>query len=79
MSFEDFQYGRSGGHLGYQNKTILAILNLYVTRMQFIKFQPIRFTIQEATLFKDFQYDRQDDHLRYQVSVQSDLWFWRRC
>ena len=28
MLFEEFQDGRHGGHLGYQNGTILAILNL---------------------------------------------------
>ena len=31
MSFEEFQDGCHGGHLGYRNETILAILNLYVT------------------------------------------------
>ena len=39
MSFEEFQDGSYGGHLGYQNGTILAILNLYVTPMTPIKFQ----------------------------------------
>ena len=39
MSFEEFQDGRHGGHLGYRNKTILAILNLYVAPMPPIKFQ----------------------------------------
>ena len=29
-SFEDFQDGRHGGHLGYRNGMILAILNLHV-------------------------------------------------
>ena len=33
MSFEEFQDGRCGGHLRYWNRTILAILNLYVTVM----------------------------------------------
>ena len=28
MSFEKFEDGRHGGHLGYQNGMILAILNL---------------------------------------------------
>ena len=31
MSFEEFQDGHYGGHLGYRIGTILAILNLYVT------------------------------------------------
>ena len=38
MSFEEFQDGRHGGHLGYLNKTTLAILNLYVAAMPLIKF-----------------------------------------
>ena len=36
--FEDFQDGHHGSHLGYQNKMILAILNLYVAPMPPIKF-----------------------------------------
>ena len=36
MSFEEFQ---DGGHLGYRNGTILAILNLNATVMPPIKFQ----------------------------------------
>ena len=39
MSFEEFQYGHHGGHLGYQNVIILAILNLCVTVMPPIKFR----------------------------------------
>ena len=39
MWFEDFQDGHSGGHLGYWNKMILAILNLYVAPMPPIKFK----------------------------------------
>ena len=38
MSFEEFQDGHRGGHLGYRNRTILAILNLCVTVMPPIKF-----------------------------------------
>ena len=37
--FEDFQAGHHGGHLGYQNGMILAILNLYIATMPPIKFQ----------------------------------------
>ena len=33
MSFEEFQDGRDGGHLGYRNGMILANLNLCVTVM----------------------------------------------
>ena len=36
MSFEKFQ---DGGHLGYQNRMILAILNFCVTVIPSIKFQ----------------------------------------
>ena len=38
MSFEEFQVGGHGGHLGYWDGTILAILNLYITPMPPIKF-----------------------------------------
>ena len=38
MRFEDFQDSHLGGHLKYQTRTILAILNLYVTPMPPIKF-----------------------------------------
>ena len=38
MSFEELQDGRHGGHLGYLNGRILAILNLCVTVMLSIKF-----------------------------------------
>ena len=37
-SFEEFQDGRQGGHLGYQKGTILAILNVCVPVMPPIKF-----------------------------------------
>ena len=33
MSFQEFQDGVHGGHLGYRNDTTLAILNLYVAPM----------------------------------------------
>ena len=39
MSFEEFQDGHHGSHLGYQNGTILAILNLHVAAMPPTKFQ----------------------------------------
>ena len=39
MSFKEFQDGHHGSHLGYQNGTILAILNLHVATMPPIKFQ----------------------------------------
>ena len=36
--FEDFQDGPCGGHLGYWNRMILAILNFYVALMPLIEF-----------------------------------------
>ena len=39
MLFEKFQDGHHGSHLGYRNRMILAILNLYLTVMPPIKFQ----------------------------------------
>ena len=39
MPFEEFQDCHHGGHLGYRNGTILAILNLYVATMPPTKFQ----------------------------------------
>ena len=39
ISFEEFQNGRNGEHLGYRNGKISAILNLYNAPMSPIKFQ----------------------------------------
>ena len=39
MSFEEFQDGLPGSHLGYQNRKILAILNIHVATMPPTKFQ----------------------------------------
>ena len=44
MSFEEFQVGRHGGHLGYLNGTILAILN-----------GSIQLTVWEEMSFEEFQ------------------------
>ena len=38
MSFEEFQDGRHGSHVGYRNRTILVILNLCVIVMHPVKF-----------------------------------------
>ena len=38
LTMEDLQDGCCGGHLGYCNKTFLAILNLHVTPMPPTKF-----------------------------------------
>ena len=54
MSFEEFKYGCHGGHLGYQNGTILAILNLYVAPMRPIKFGSIGPTVWEEMSFEQF-------------------------
>ena len=45
--FEEFQDGHCGGHLGYRNVTILAILNLYVTVMT-----PIKVSVQSDLGFR---------------------------
>ena len=39
MWFEDFEDGHPGSHLWYQNRRILAVLNLYVAYMPPIRFQ----------------------------------------
>ena len=39
MGFEYFQDSHTGVHLGYLNRTIFAILNLYVAPMSPIKFR----------------------------------------
>ena len=39
MLFEEFQDDRHGGHLGYRNGMILAILNLHVATMSPTKFR----------------------------------------
>ena len=41
FSFEQYQDSHLGGHLGYRNEKILAILNFYVTPMLPIKFRLI--------------------------------------
>ena len=39
MSFKEFQNDHHGGHLGYRNGTIFAILYLHVATMPPTKFQ----------------------------------------
>ena len=39
MSFEEFQNSRHGGHHGYLNGMILAIVNLHVASMPATKLQ----------------------------------------
>ena len=81
MSFEEFQNGRHGGHLGYWNRRILAILNLCVTVMPPIKFQ-LQWTWEMS--FEEFQ---DGGHLGYRngtilailnrcVTVMPPIKFW---
>ena len=81
MSFEEFQDGRHGGHLGYRNGMILAILNLYVAMMS-----PIKFRLNLSHSLKMSERDDFSDsesllrsNASHQVSAQSGLWFGRRC
>ena len=94
MSFEEFQYGHNGGHLGYRNWIILAILNLYNTPMPPIKF-PLNLTyglgdvvwrispwqppwISERNRFSNSE-SLCCSNASHQVLAQSDLWFVKRC
>ena len=64
MSFEEIQDGPRGGHLGYRNGTILAILNLYVTVMPPIKFL-LNPTYGWEMSSEDFQDGKNGGHLGY--------------
>ena len=55
MSFEEFQDGCPGGHLGYRNRTILAILYLCVIVMPPIKFQLNRTGFRRRCCLKNFK------------------------
>ena len=76
MSFEEFQDGLRVGHLGYWNRTLLAILNLSVTVMP-----PIKFELNPISERNDFSNSESLCHCdaSHQVSAQLDLWFGRRC
>ena len=63
MSFEEFQDGHHGGHLGYRNGMILAILNLYVAPMPLIKFSSIWLMVWEEISFVEFQDGHRGSHL----------------
>ena len=52
MSFEEFQDGRPGGHLGYRNGMNLAILNLCVTVMPPSSFSSIGLRVWEEMSFE---------------------------
>ena len=93
MSFEEFQDGRNGCHLGYLNGTILAILNLRVTVML-----PIKFLLNPTfglggILFEEFQDGGHLGYLKGTILAILNLyvaamppikfrlnltWFWRR-
>ena len=95
MSFEDFQDGPRGGHLGNRNETILAILNLCVTMMPPIKFwlsltyslggyvvwRLSRWPPSRISERNDFSCSEILWHCdaSHPVSAQSDLRFGRRC
>ena len=57
ISFEEFQDGRRGSHLGYQNGTILAILNLWQLSRWCLpsSFHSIWLTDWEEMSFEQFQ------------------------
>ena len=68
MLSEEVQDGHHGGHLGYWKGTILAILNLYVTLMPYIKFR-LNLMVWEEMSFEEFQDGHcdasQEGHLGY--------------
>ena len=84
MSFEEFQDGHYASHLGYQNRTILAILKLYNTPLPPIKF---RLNLTYGLGGEEFQDGHHGAHLGYQnemilailnlcVTVMPPIKFW---
>ena len=71
MWFDVFQDGCYGGHLGYQNGTILAILNLHTAPMPSIKF-PLYPTYGSGA-------DNNWRLSRWLPWRQSWIWFWWKC
>ena len=55
LTFEEFQDGRRGRHLGYRNGNILAILTFCVTVMPPIKFQLNRTGFRRRCRLKNFK------------------------
>ena len=91
MSFEEFQDCHHGGHLGYRNGTILAILNRYIAPMLPIvsaqsdlwfgrrcRLKNFRIWISECNDFSNSESLCHCD-ASHQVSTQSNLRFGRRC
>ena len=95
MSFEELQYGCHGSHLGYENGTILAILNLYVASHQVLAQSDLRFgrrchlkNFKMAPWRLSWLLERNDFSnseslcpcdASHQVLAQSKLSFGRRC
>ena len=95
MSFEEFQDGHHGGHLGHRNGMILAILNLCLTVMPSIKFQLNRTyglggdVVERISRWRPSWIQERNDFsnseylchcdVSHQVLTQSDLRFGRRC
>ena len=62
-----FQDGCHGSHLGYRNRTILAVLYLHAAPMPSTEF-PLSLTVQQQITIKDFQ----DGHHGYHHGYDSD-------
>ena len=74
MSFEDFQDGRSGGRLGYRNRTCLAIPNLHAATVHPTMFQlhPTYESVGDVENMKTWRtYVRMDDG--QQATALADL------
>ena len=65
MSFEEFQYGCHGGHLGYQNGTILAFTISMSLRCLPSSFGSIGPMVWEDMSFEEFQDGRHGSLLAY--------------
>ena len=71
MWFEDFQEGCHGGHLKYQNGTILALQNLHTASMPSTEF-PLHPTYCSKA-------DNNERLSRWPPWLLSEIWFWYRC
>ena len=75
LTIEDLQDGCCGGHLGYRNKMVLAILNLHVTQMPPCKFWlNLTYHSGEKLRFEEFQ----DGHLEAILYIGTERFqqFW---
>ena len=66
LTIEDLQDGCYGGHSGYRNKLLLAILNLHVTQMPSTKFW---LNLNYQMRFEDFQDGHLGGYLRYRTRM----------